>query len=51
MIKVRQDLNALSSVENKEIQKLKNDLKKYFKCLFEAKQKLENENIKIKNNY
>ena len=28
MIKVRQDLNALSSVENKEIQKLKNESQK-----------------------
>ena len=48
MIKVRQDLNAYLSVENKEIQKLKNDLKKDCKFLFEARYKFKNENKKLK---
>ena len=48
MIKVRQDLNAYLSVENKKIQKLKNDLKKDCKFLFEARYKFKNENKKLK---
>lgn len=48
MIKVRQNVNAVSAIENKEIQKLTNDLKKEFKALFDIKIKLENENKKLK---
>ena len=48
MIKVRQNVNAVSTIENKEIQKLTNDLKKEFKALFDIKIKLENENKKLK---
>ena len=48
MIKVKQNLNNLSGIENEDIQKLKNELKKDFKFLFDTKQKLENENKKLK---
>ena len=47
MIKVRQDMSTLSTLENKEIEKLKNDLKNDFKYLFDVKLKLENENSKL----
>ena len=46
MIKVRQNVNAVSAIENKEIQKLTNDLKKEFKALFDIKLSLK---MKIKN--
>ena len=48
MIKVKQNLDKLLGIENKEIQKLKSELKKDFKFLYDIKQKLENENKKLK---
>ena len=43
MIKVKQNLDHLSTIENKDLNKLKNELKKDFRVLFDIKQKLENE--------
>lgn len=48
MIKVRQNLSAVSAVENKEIEKLKNDLKKDFQSLYNLKEKLESDNKKLR---
>ena len=48
MIKVRQNINTVLDIENKEIKKLTNELKKDFKTLFDIKIKLENENKKLK---
>lgn len=48
MIKVKQQLSSLPTTGNKEIEKIKSELKSEFKTLYTLKDKLENENKAFK---